>query len=236
MMVPPQPFGISPEMPLQLLGTHAHTLFVHVKFSLLVPVGQEQLLFAPQPSLIDPHAEPTPGFAGQEVGAQHVLLWQTCWAPQPQLLLPPQLLLMLPHAVPTVGFAGHDAAAQPQLFWPPQPFEILPQSEPVPGFAGQEVGAQQVAGLTEVLHTSPGVLQPQLMLAPQPLLKLPHGGPPVIGPLGTFAHVYATPVGLLHWQVPVCPGVEVEQTIPLPHRQLMAPPAPLLNPVPHSFG
>jgi hypothetical protein len=44
------------------------------------------------------------------------------------------------------------------------------------------------------------------------------------------------PVGVLHWQVPAWPGVMVEQTIPLPHPQLIVPPTPLLRPVPHWFG
>jgi len=45
--------------------------------------------------------------------------------------------------------------------------------------------------------------------------------------------LYGAPVGLLHWHVPVAPGVVVEQTFPVPQPQLIVPPTPLSRAVPH---
>jgi hypothetical protein len=151
--------------------------------------------------LILPHDVPTTGFAGQEVGAQHWLSW-------------------LSHTSP---------AGQPQLLlFPPHPLLTLPHAEPTAG-VGQPVGLQQTAGFTDVLQSSP-MGQLQLMLPPQPLLNEPQAAPPAVpGPPGTFAHVYATPFGVLHWHVPPL------HTSPFGQPHMMVPPTPF-DSIPHWPG
>ena len=102
----------------------------------------------------------------------------------------------------------------------------------MPGCAGHEAGVQQTLGLELVRQVSPDG-QSQGMLPPQPSLNDPHSCPPVLGPEGTFSQVYGTPVGLLQRHVPVCPGVVVEHTRPVPQPQLMTPPMPSGSWVPH---
>ena len=240
---------------MQVSFTQVQMLAVHWKFSLPVPLGHEQLLLPPHVLLTLPHAVPTPGVAGQEVGAQQMLgvapVLQTSPAAHPQLLVPPHELLSVPHWAPTGGLAGQAVGAQhtfgvtlvsqvspvpqPHVIVPPQLLLMVPQSLPTAGLAGQVAGWQQVAGVFAVSQTWVPV-QPHVMLPPHPLPKVPHAGPPVPGPFGTLAQVYAMPLGVAQLQVPVCPGVLVEQTSPLAQPQLMVPPTPLLNPVPHSFG
>ena len=99
---------------------------------------------------------------------------------------------------------------QPQLTVV-HPLVTLPQALPRAG-VGHVAAAQQTFGLGVVLHARPPE-QTQLRVPPQPLSYVPQASPfGCPGPPGTLLQVYGCPVGLLHPQVPVAPGVLVEQT------------------------
>src|SRR6185312_16789407 len=121
---------------------------------------------------------------------------------------------------------------QPQLT-DEQPLLMVPQALPR-ALVGQVAPVQQAFGFADVLQVRPPV-QPQLMVLPHPSLKVPQASPFAWpGPLGTLAQVYGVPEG--QPQVPVAPGVVVEQTCPVAQPQLRVSfPKPSSSAVPHLF-
>jgi hypothetical protein len=87
-------------------GVHAHVPDVHWKLALPAPLGQLQLFDPPQPLLTLPHAVPTPGDAGHELGAQQAAgvteELQVSPTGHPHGIVPPQPLLKVPHWGPPV--------------------------------------------------------------------------------------------------------------------------------------
>jgi hypothetical protein len=120
---------------------------------------------------------------------------------------------------------------QPQLTVV-HPLVTFPHALPSAG-TGHVAAAQQTFGFGVVLHARPPVHE-QVSVPPQPLLYVPQASPPGWpGPPGTLLQVYGWPVGLLHWQVPVMPGVVTEHVWPVGQPQASVPPVPLSRPVPH---
>lgn len=121
---------------------------------------------------------------------------------------------------------------QPQLIVPPQLLLNDPHWLPMPA-AGQVFAVQQTFGFATVLQVWP-LGQLHVRVPPHPFGNGPQASPPGWpGPPGTFAQVYGAPRPFAQSQVPTWPGVLVEQTVPLPHAQLIVPPMPLSRPVPH---
>ena len=120
---------------------------------------------------------------------------------------------------------------QPQLTVV-HPLVTFPHALPSAG-TGHVAAAQQTFGFGVVLHARPPA-HVHVSVPPQPLLYVPQASPPGWpGPPGTLLQVYGWPVGLLHWQVPVMPGVVTEHVWPVGQPQASVPPVPLSRPVPH---